>query len=134
MNSRGSNHYQVLGLKTDASEKDIKSAYFKLAKKYHPDLNPGPDARDKFERVSKAYELLSDSAKKEVYDQQMGFGRSQFNDMHFSSQSGAARARSTVYSDDEYESMDKSDRRTKPMSGANARWKQDNTKGSSGSE
>jgi DnaJ-class molecular chaperone len=45
----------------------------------------------------------------------MGFGRSQFNDMHFSSQ-GAARARATVYSDDEYESMDKTaDKRTKPM-------------------
>ena len=121
LNSRGSNHYQILGLKTDATEKDIKSAYFKLAKKYHPDLNSGPDARDKFEKVSKAYEMLSDSAKKEMYDQQMGFGRSQFNDMHFSSQS--ARARSTMYSDDEYESMDKSDKRTKPMSGANAQWR-----------
>lgn len=123
LNSRGSNHYQVLGLKTDASEKDIKSAYFKLAKKYHPDLNSGADARDKFEKVSKAYEMLSDSAKKEMYDQQMGFGRSQFNDMHFSNQS-AARARSTVYSDDEYESMDKSDKRTKPMSGGGQRRKQ----------
>jgi curved DNA-binding protein CbpA len=44
---------EVLGLKTDATEKDIKTAYFKLAKKYHPDLNPGADARDKFEKVSK---------------------------------------------------------------------------------
>jgi molecular chaperone DnaJ len=57
-----------LGLKIDASEKDIKQAYFKLAKKYHPDLNSGADARDKFEKVSRAYELLSDGAKKEVYD------------------------------------------------------------------
>jgi molecular chaperone DnaJ len=55
-------------LKTDAQEKDIKTAYFKLAKKYHPDLNPSADARDKFEKVSKAYETLSDSSKKEVYD------------------------------------------------------------------
>ncbi len=59
---------EVLGLKTDAQEKDIKTAYFKLAKKYHPDLNPSADARDKFEKVSKAYETLSDSSKKEVYD------------------------------------------------------------------
>ena len=44
---------EVLGLKTDSTEKDIKTAYFKLAKKYHPDLNPGADARDKFEKVSK---------------------------------------------------------------------------------
>ena len=57
-----------MGLKIDASEKDIKQAYFKLAKKYHPDLNSGADARDKFEKVSRAYELLSDGAKKEVYD------------------------------------------------------------------
>lgn len=74
--------------------------------------------------MSKAYELLSDSAKREIYDQQMGFGRSQFNDMHFSSRQGAARA--TVYSDDEYQSMDKHDKRTKPMGGPNnQQWKQD---------
>ena len=62
LNARAPNFYcknlfeiciEVLGLKTDAQEKDIKQAYFKLAKKYHPDLNPGPDARDKFEKVSK---------------------------------------------------------------------------------
>jgi DnaJ-class molecular chaperone len=108
----------VLGLKIDASEKDVKQAYFKLAKKYHPDLNSGADAREKFEKVSKAYELLSDAAKKDIYDQQMGFGRSQFNDMHFTSQ--AAKARTHVYSDDEYETMQKpTDKRTKPM-GRNA--------------
>jgi curved DNA-binding protein CbpA len=44
---------EVLGLKSDSSEKDIKSAYFKLAKKYHPDLNPNQDARDKFDKISK---------------------------------------------------------------------------------
>ncbi len=58
----------MLGLKTDAQEKDIKTAYFKLAKKYHPDLNPSADARDKFEKVSKAYEVLSDTLKKDAYD------------------------------------------------------------------
>lgn len=48
-------HYciEVLGVKADSSEKDIKAAYFKLAKKYHPDLNPEQEAKDKFEKVSK---------------------------------------------------------------------------------
>jgi curved DNA-binding protein CbpA len=44
---------EMLGLKTDASEKDIKQAYFKLAKKYHPDLNPNDDTREKFHKVQK---------------------------------------------------------------------------------
>lgn len=61
-------YIEVLGIKTDASEKDIKTAYFKLAKKYHPDMNPSEDARDKFEKVSKAYEVLSDTQKKDTYD------------------------------------------------------------------
>ena len=42
---RGPNHYQLLELKPDASEKDIKTQYFTLAKKYHPDLNPDESAR-----------------------------------------------------------------------------------------
>jgi len=49
-----------LGLKPSASEKDIKKAYFGLAKKYHPDLNPDKSARAQFETVLKAYETLSD--------------------------------------------------------------------------
>jgi molecular chaperone DnaJ len=40
-----------LGVKSDVGEKDIKQAYFKLAKKYHPDLNPGADTREKFDKV-----------------------------------------------------------------------------------
>jgi len=44
---------EILCLKTDCAEKDIKQAYFKLAKKFHPDLNPSQDARDKFDKVQK---------------------------------------------------------------------------------
>lgn len=68
VNSRTPNLYQVLGLKSDAQEKEIKQAYFKLAKKYHPDLNPSGETRDKFDKVQKAYELLSDQGKKDAYD------------------------------------------------------------------
>ncbi len=45
------NAIEILGIKTDADEKSIKQAYFKLAKKYHPDLNPSNDAREKFDKV-----------------------------------------------------------------------------------
>lgn len=65
----------MLGVKTSASDKDIKKAYFLLAKKYHPDLNPDASARAQFEKVQKAYEILSDSHKRQEYDSKNGFAR-----------------------------------------------------------
>ncbi len=63
------NYYEVLGVDKNASEADIKSAYRKLAKKYHPDLNQGNDeAMAKFKEVNEAYETLSDSEKRANYD------------------------------------------------------------------
>ena len=62
--------YEVLGLERSASQDDIKKAYRKLAKKYHPDLNPGDaEAEVKFKEVNEAYEILSDETKKARYDQ-----------------------------------------------------------------
>ena len=66
----GPNHYQVLGLKPSASEKEIKTSYFKLAKKFHPDLNPDDSARLQFEIVSKAYQVLTDDMLRSSYDKQ----------------------------------------------------------------
>jgi DnaJ-class molecular chaperone len=61
--------YQVLGLKADASAADIRKAYRKLAKQFHPDLNPGkPAAEARFKSISVAYDLLSDPAKRARYD------------------------------------------------------------------
>ncbi len=55
-------YYEVLGVQKSASEDDIKKAYRKLAKQYHPDLNPGDkNAEAKFKEVNEAYEVLSDS-------------------------------------------------------------------------
>ncbi|OCN05145.1 molecular chaperone DnaJ [Erysipelotrichaceae bacterium MTC7] len=62
-------YYEVLGLDKSASDADIKKAYRKLAKKYHPDVNKDADAEDKFKEVSEAYEVLSDKQKKATYDQ-----------------------------------------------------------------
>ena len=63
-------YYEVLGVGRGASEDEIKKAYRKLAKKYHPDLNPGDkEAEQKFKEVNEAYEVLSDSSKKARYDQ-----------------------------------------------------------------
>lgn len=63
-------YYEVLGLSKNASEDDIKKAYRKLAKKYHPDLNPNDQQAEKaFKEVSEAYEMLSSSEKRARYDQ-----------------------------------------------------------------
>ena len=70
-------YYEVLGVDKNASEADIKKAYRSLAKKYHPDVNPGDaTAEAKFKEVNEAYEVLSDADKKAKYDQ---FGHSAFD-------------------------------------------------------
>lgn len=61
-------YYEVLGLKKGCSKDDIKSAYRKLAKTYHPDLNKAPDAAKKFEEIQEAYDVLYDDKKRELYD------------------------------------------------------------------
>src|SRR5436305_14302032 len=61
-------YYEVLGLPRDASQDDIRRAYRKLARRYHPDLNQESDAEERFKEVSEAYEVLSDAEKRERYD------------------------------------------------------------------
>src|SRR5271170_5916078 len=63
-------YYQTLGIARDAGEDDIRKAYRKLGRKHHPDLNPGDKAaEDRFKKVQEAYDILSDSKKKQMYDQ-----------------------------------------------------------------
>ena len=62
-------YYAILGVSRDASEKEIKQAFRKLAREYHPDVNPGnSEAEDKFKRVNEANEVLSDPKKRQNYD------------------------------------------------------------------
>src|SRR5580658_7052946 len=63
-------YYQTLGVAKNASDKDIKNAYRKLARKYHPDLNPNDtEANKKFQQLNEANEVLSDPEKRKKYDQ-----------------------------------------------------------------
>ena len=67
MNKR--DYYEVLGVSKTADEKEIKSAFRKLAKKYHPDVSKEPDAAEKFKEAQEAYAVLSDEQKRKQYDQ-----------------------------------------------------------------
>ena len=61
-------YYEILGVKKDATESEIKSAYRKLARKYHPDVNKTKDAEEKFKDINEAYEVLGDKQKRQRYD------------------------------------------------------------------
>jgi molecular chaperone DnaJ len=66
----GRDYYAALGVAKDASQEAIKRSYRKLARKYHPDVNPGnKDAEEKFKSVSEAYDVLSDAEKRKIYDE-----------------------------------------------------------------
>jgi molecular chaperone DnaJ len=72
-------YYEVLGVSKQASEKDIKSAYRKLAMKYHPDQSDASDAEERFKEISEAYAVLSDADKRRQYDQ---FGHAGINSQY----------------------------------------------------
>ena len=61
-------YYETLGVKRDATDSDIKSAYRKLARKYHPDINKTKEAEEKFKDINEAYEVLGDKNKRQRYD------------------------------------------------------------------
>lgn len=78
-------YYEVLGLSKGASDDEIKRAYRKMAKKYHPDVNKDPGAEESFKEVNEAYEVLSDPQKKATYDQ---FGHAGMDGANFGGGAG----------------------------------------------
>src|SRR5258705_7286570 len=63
-------YYKTLGVERSADAEEIRKAYRKLARKFHPDLNPGDkSSEDRFKKVSEAYDILSDAKKRQMYDQ-----------------------------------------------------------------
>ncbi|OMJ83218.1 hypothetical protein SteCoe_15936 [Stentor coeruleus] len=60
--------YKILGVKKSAAEAEVKKAYFDLAKKYHPDINKSPNAKEKFSEINTAYETIGDRDKRKIYD------------------------------------------------------------------
>ena len=78
-------YYETLGVSKNSSESEIKSAYRKVAMKYHPDKNPGDnDAEEKFKQAAEAYSVLSDNDKRARYDQFGHAGVNQANSGGFS--------------------------------------------------
>jgi curved DNA-binding protein len=72
--------YDTLGVSAGASDDEIKKAYRRLARQYHPDINKSPEAEEKFKEINSAYEILSDKEKKAKYDQ---YGDSMFGGQNF---------------------------------------------------
>src|ERR1700733_7362857 len=84
-------YYETLSVPRTASEDEIRKAYRKLARKYHPDLNPGDkSAEDRFKNVQEAYDILSEPKKRQMYDQ-VGF----YSDNGFAAGGGGGSSRDT---------------------------------------
>src|SRR5687767_8342714 len=92
-------YYDILGVKKNASEDEIKTTYRKLAKKHHPDVNKGnKEAENKFKEISEAYAVLSDKEKRDQYDRLgreafSGGGSNPFAGFDFGQFSGARGAK-----------------------------------------
>lgn len=90
------NPYSVLGLHNSANKDEIRKAYRSLARKYHPDSNPGnKEAEEKFKEINDAYAILSDEKKKEKYDYEASMEKSNNKEDMFQSKAGQRATRTT---------------------------------------
>ncbi|MES1916854.1 MAG: hypothetical protein MHM6MM_008636, partial [Cercozoa sp. M6MM] len=86
--------YAVLGLKRGVKDRELKSVFRKLSRKYHPDLNKDEDAKDKFVQLQRAYEVLGDKKKRRIYDQ---FGLEAVEKVEQGKQAGAGGSLHDVF-------------------------------------
>lgn len=116
------NYYEVLEVNRNASAEEIKKSYRKLARKYHPDINPGnPEAEALFKKINEAYSTLSDNTAKEVYDAKLGGTQTTYSKSSTESHSGGPDTPQDFnFADFEkrFESFFKFNPRTKEMSAA----------------
>jgi len=98
----GKNYYEMLELPKNASEADIKKAYRRLALKWHPDKNPDnqKEAEKRFKEISEAYEVLSDSNKRQIYDR---YGKEGLNRHNSGGSSGGSGGSSSNYRDFDFD-------------------------------
>ncbi len=112
-----------MGVSQDASEKDIKTAYRKLARKYHPDISKEPNAEERFKEMGEAYEVLRDPAKRAEYDQYLKNREFNQNAHHSSRHAGAGQQhqyQDVQFDSDFFESLFGHSRyQHQPMSGQN---------------
>lgn len=117
-------YYKVMGLDKTATDKEIKLAYRRLARKYHPDLNKDADAESKFKELGEAYEALKDPEKRKVYDQYArDYAMHQQNRGHYQQQQAWGQGFAGDYdaSSDFFESLFGQRFRQQPATGADLR-------------
>lgn len=115
-------YYKIMGLSQDATEKDIKLAYRRLARKYHPDISKEPDAEERFKEMGEAYEVLKDPVKRAEYDQYLKnrefHGNNQEHQGWRTEHYGPYQSQGTQFNDDFFESLFGHSRyQQRPMSG-----------------
>lgn len=108
-NFKNKDYYQILGINSEATLKEIKSAYRTLARKYHPDVNPGNKlCEEKFKEVGEAYSILADEAKRRSYDISKGYKTQQDQSSSKTSQQTKKQASSAYSSQKEKDKQPKS--------------------------
>jgi curved DNA-binding protein len=117
-------YYKIMGVSPDASDKDIKTAYRKLARKYHPDISKEANAEEQFKEMGEAYEVLKDPVKRAEYDQYLKNREFNQNTRHSSRHTGAGQQhqyQGAQFDSDFFESLFGHSRyqQHQPMSGQN---------------